>query len=321
MRNSPIRIIALDGGTTNTRLTLVADGVILDRKKLSCGIRDGKEALVLGLSREIPLFLSENGLAGNDITAITASGMVTSELGLYTVPHIVTPVGAKELSERSVMADLPEICDIPFRFVPGVKTFDSAENLLADMDIMRGEETETVAILDRMGLFDEKNVTLILPGSHMKVVVCNRGKIVHFVTTLSGELTRAAAENTILKNSVGDAFFRELSLEHLYLGYKTAEALGMGAALFKVRVEGNFAGADKKQLYSVLLGAVLYDDIDMIVKNSKGTVVVGGSDPFRSAYLELLSGRVKNILEVPEELAENAAAYGVWTVTEQLYSV
>lgn len=314
MRNSPVRIIALDGGTTNTRLTLLADGVILNRKKLSFGIRDGKEALVSGLNREIPLFLSENGLEKTDILSITASGMVTSELGLFTVPHIVTPAGAAELSEHTVVTAIPEICDIPFRFIPGVKTFDNTDSNLADMDIMRGEETETVAILDRMGLADEKNVTLILPGSHMKTVVCEKGRIVRFITAMSGELSRAAAENTILKNSIGDAFFKELDLEYLYLGYKTAEEIGMGAALFKVRVEGNFVGADKKQLYSLLLGAVLCDDIRMIVKNSKGTVAVGGSDPFRAAYLELLSGKVKNLVEVPEELAENAAAYGALTV-------
>ena len=308
------RIIALDGGTTNTRLTLMADGQITDRIKLSVGARDGRDALADALSRTIPEFLSNNGICETEVEAISVSGMATSELGLYNVPHIVTPAGKAELTIGSVRVSLPEICGIPFRFIPGVKTFADNTAELSEMDIMRGEETETVAILDKMGL-SQGDVTLILPGSHMKIVNCKDGGIISFQTAMSGELTRAAAENTILNNSIGDTFTKEINPEYLRLGFDTAEKLGMGAALFKLRVAGNFKGADKLQLYSALLGIILHDDVELISKTAIDTVAVGGSNPFRAAYLELLRGKVKTLTEVPEHLAENAAAYGAWAVT------
>jgi len=309
------RIIALDGGTTNTRLSLMEDGKIIDRVKLKVGIRDGKEALSKALKDGIASFMADKKLTSADIEAIVASGMVTSELGLYTVAHTVAPAGRNELAANAVRVTLGDITDIPFVFVPGVKTFADANMPLAEMDIMRGEEAETVAILDRMGL-TSGTVTLILPGSHMKIVNCENGRIVRFSTTLSGELARAAAENTILKNTIGDAFFRDVKKDALADGYALAEDIGVAAALFKLRVAGNFAGKDTETLYSMLLGIILHDDVKAVVRAASGTVIVGGSDPFRTAYLTLLQGKAAKVREVPEELAENAAAYGAWAVTE-----
>ncbi len=312
------RIIALDGGTTNTRLTLMTDGSISARVKLSVGARDGKSVLADTLLKAIPAFLSDNGISEKDVELIAVSGMATSELGLYNVSHIVTPVGADELTEKAVTVELPEICGIPFKFIPGVKTFENTDLPLSHMDIMRGEETEAVAILKEMKL-DSCKAALVLPGSHMKIVVCENGRITSFVTAMSGELSRAAAENTILKNSIGDTFTRNVDNEYLHIGFDLAEALGVCSALFKLRVAGNFKGVPKEKLYSALLGIILHDDVRLIINSSVERIAVAGSDPFRKAYLELLGdklgGKVDCLSEVPEELAENAAAYGAWAVT------
>ncbi len=307
------RIIALDGGTTNTRLTLMEDGKIVNRKKLSVGIRDGKEALTAELHGGISEFLAELRMSESDIEVIAASGMVTSELGLYTVPHTVAPAGKTELKERAVRVNLPDICGIPFAFIPGVKTFADTKMSLADMDIMRGEEAETVAILDRMNL-ENGTVTLILPGSHMKIVTCESGRITAFTTTMTGELSRAAAENTILKNTIGDVFFKDIDKDALKSGFALCDDIGVAAALFKLRVAGNFRGDDTRTVYSMLLGIILHDDVKAVAKKTCDTILIGGSDPFRTAYLTLLEGAASTVAEVPEELAENAAAYGAWAV-------
>jgi len=307
------RIIALDGGTTNTRLTLMEDGRIINRKKLSVGIRDGKTALTESLHKGIAEFLCEISLAQSEIDSIVASGMVTSELGLYTVPHTTAPTGKTELKERAVCVKLPEICDIPFVFIPGVKTFSGTDISLADMDIMRGEEAETVAILEKMGL-ENGTVTLILPGSHMKIVTCENGRITAFTTTMTGELSRAAAENTILKNTIGDVFFKDIDKDALKCGFTLCREIGVAAALFKLRVAGNFRGDDTRTVYSMLLGIILHDDVKAVSKKTCDTILIGGSDPFRTAYLTLLEGAASTVAEVPEELAENAAAYGAWAV-------
>lgn len=307
------RIIALDGGTTNTRLTLMEDGTVCGRVKLSVGIRDGKEPLIEALRGGIRRLLDDFSLCEAHISHIAASGMVTSELGLYNLPHIPAPAGKAELSKAAARVSLDGITQIPFVFIPGVKTFASSGTPLDKMDIMRGEETEAVSILDRLGI---ENATLILPGSHMKIVNCESGRIVDFSTSVSGELTRAAAENTILKNSIGDAFFRDPDADAINEGFRLADTLGAGSALFKLRVAGNFRGADKRTLYSMLLGIILHDDAAAIQRSARGTVAVGGSNPFRCAYLTLLSGKAENVIEIPDELSENAAAYGAWAITK-----
>lgn len=299
-------IISLDGGTTNTRLTLIGEDIIA-RKKLSVGVRDGKDALKSAVKAALCELLAENSLTEADVEAIVASGMVTSELGLYNVPHIVAPAGVAELSLGAAMMTLSEITKIPFIFIPGVRTFDSTDTPLDEMDIMRGEEVEALAIVEKMGLSD---ATLILPGSHMKAVYVVGGRIVDFRTTVSGELVRAAAENTILKNSIGDFFTRNIDTGWLWHGYGICHGIGVGAALFKLRVAGNFLGAIKAELYSCLLGIALHDDVEMIAREAHGTVLVGGSNPFRAAYTTLLNDKVNDLREVPDELAENAAAYG-----------
>ncbi len=75
---------------------------------------------------------------------------------------------------------LSSLSDLPFYFIPGLKTFSaplpdtSTESIrrLSDMDIMRGEETELAGIYAKMRL--QGDLTFILPVSHMKYIQVNR---------------------------------------------------------------------------------------------------------------------------------------------------
>ena len=48
--------------------------------------------------------------------------MITSPQGLHEVPHVVAPAGATELAQAAQEQLLPDVCDLPFVFVPGVRT-------------------------------------------------------------------------------------------------------------------------------------------------------------------------------------------------------
>lgn len=55
------------------------------------------------------------------------------------------------------------------------------------MDIMRGEEVESIALLEQYPR--GKSYLLVLPGSHMKFVSVNtKGQITGCLTSISGEL-------------------------------------------------------------------------------------------------------------------------------------
>ena len=80
--------------------------------------------------------------------------MLTSELGLVQIPHISAPAGICELAQSVRMVNIPDICPLPFYLIPGIQT--AKETVTVDnydkYDVMRGEETETVAILKQFGL-------------------------------------------------------------------------------------------------------------------------------------------------------------------------
>ena len=69
--------------------------------------------------------------------------MITSEFGLYNLPHITVPAGIKELYDAMKEVTIPEISEIPFVFIPGVKVTGEG---LHKTDMMRGEETELVGL-------------------------------------------------------------------------------------------------------------------------------------------------------------------------------
>lgn len=80
--------------------------------------------------------------------------------------------------------------------VPGVKTEGET---IADADMMRGEETELIGLMEHL----ERAAVYVLPGSHSKLIhVDAAGRIVDFTTMLTGEMIAALSQNTILKDAV-----------------------------------------------------------------------------------------------------------------------
>ena len=318
------KIIAVDGGTTNTRFTVIENGKILGTQRLTAGIRNtfSEDARRDFLSSVSAAIASIQGGIGANAEAIVLSGMIGSETGLYTLPHITAPISAEELAENIAAVSISEASELPMYFIPGVKTCPSGETLsieeLSEADIMRGEETELVGLFNKLGISGE--ATFILPGSHMKYIKSKNSGIHSFSTSIAGELLRAAAENTILTASLSGVFPKSPEKSSLAAGYRYAKAHGVTEAMFKVRILDKFAGYTKENLYSFLLGAVLHDDIKSLSRVNT-PIYIGGSGLFREAIKALceLEYSEKEIFAVAEELAENAAAYGAeWLYNKAL---
>ena len=72
--------IAIDGGTTNTRINLVKDYLVTDTLSYNIGARKGienKEILQEAVKEGIEKILSGNDMTENDIERILVSGMLT----------------------------------------------------------------------------------------------------------------------------------------------------------------------------------------------------------------------------------------------------
>lgn len=300
--------ITIDGGTTNTRISVVRSGKVTDVSRLSVGARDGKQALTAAVKEGIADILTRNRMSEQDVTRILASGMITSEFGLCELPHIAAPAGPCELHAAMREVVIDEISAVPFCFVRGVK---SADDTLENADMMRGEETELAGLFDGAGVY-------ILSGSHSKIVSVDAdGRICWFKTMLTGEMITALRENTILQCAVklGD---QPLLKEWLVRGYDYANRHGMNEALFKVRVLKNMFNAGDAELYNFYMGVLLCDEIQYVLSLSPERVVVSGQRQIKDAVAVLLSCLTTTaVVTVPTAVSDTATAMGLVRIYER----
>lgn len=268
--------LTVDGGTTNTRVYLVRAGEVVDKRRLSVGVRVGEAVYKTVLREAIAELLSANSLRETDVARVLASGMITSEYGLCNLAHLVLPIGKEHLKRNLFETVISDITSIPFCFVRGVKT---ACTTLDNADVMRGEETELMGILEAC----DASTLYVLPGSHSKHVrVDGAGRICDFSTMMTGELFSAVLQHTILRDAA-DFEHTALREQALLDGYRYCHARGLNEASFKTRILKNVFGADHHECFSFLLGAVLCGEIDAILRAREQRVILGGQKQLREA--------------------------------------
>ncbi len=297
--------IIIDTGTTNTRVYVI-DGnnnMVFFGKK-DAGVRD---TAITGSNKKIKdavkacldSAFAEKRIKKEDIEWITASGMITSELGLYEVKHITAPAGVRELAEGIEAKVINDIIELPIYFIPGVKnnTDDAPKDLISDYsDVMRGEEVECIASIGNLEKGRERLV--ILPGSHMKIIFVDKDKrIKHCITTISGELLDSITNHTILSQATDKKFVSEESFDILAIekGFDCAKEWGLTKACFSARVMTNFLGYSKTFISNFLLGAVIESDIkavkNYIRKESIGKISVVA--PGEGVMLKAISAMIE----------------------------
>lgn len=303
--------VTVDGGTTNTRISLVRGGMVIQTIKLSagCGNTD-KNSLSYEIKNGINDILSANSIDEKSVSKILASGMLTSGLGICELDHAILPIGLKELHMLMKEVELKNISNIPFVFVRGIK---KQSDELCGTDIMRGEETEL------MGIADKKygDCIYILPGTHSKIIhMDENGKIDDFSTMMTGEMIAALSKNTILR----DAFSLEtaaLNTEFLLKGFDYCRKFGINESLFKIRVLKNNFSKTSDECYSFFLGTVLCGEIISIINNHTKNVVIGGRKHIRLAIYEILKNRThKSILALDDKEVDSSVTNGLIKIYE-----
>ena len=324
-------VITVDCGTTNTRAVLWdSQRAIVDAEKNPVGVRstaiDGhNRKLKAGVKNCIDTLLVRNKIDFEEVKCIIASGMITSNIGLVEIPHLVVPVSADDLAEAVKPVLIEDVCPLPIWFITGVKNADG-EVTLANyeaMDIMRGEEVESCAIIDK--LHDGKPMLLVLPGSHTKFVsVDAERRMVGCLTSITGELLASITNDTILAGAVEHSFVEEdtYDRELLLQGYDTAKKTGLGRACFSGRILSLFGNKDKHAIANFLLGATLQTDV-IAIKNSDAihadhntTVVVAGNNPLCRAIADILrhEGGFAEIVEYQQNGDASLSSLGAYIV-------
>lgn len=263
-------VLTVDGGTTNTRAVLWnASGKSVDVEKVEVGVRntaiDGDNSrLKQAVKSCLETVLRRNNAGFGDVAAIYASGMITSNVGLVDVPHLVAPAGGRDFVESVATIDLPDVAPLPFNFIRGLKNMAGGVTLdnVEGMDIMRGEETEAIALLD--WLPSGKAYLFVLPGSHTKFIAVDReGRLTGCLTSLAGELLSMLTTQSILADAVKHSFVSEEAYTRgtMLAGFRTARKTSFSRAAFSTRIMNLFVDRDAQACANFLLGAVLESDV------------------------------------------------------------
>lgn len=332
-----MNVILIDSGTTNSRIRLIVKktGEIKDLQKVSIGVRNtaiegNNENLKKQLNEGIKQLLERNQLSPSEIKYIVASGMITSNLGIYEIPHVTTPASINDFVEHSRIIKLEEFFNIPCIFIPGMKN-QVNENLdtvdfINQFDVMRGEEVEAFGLLKQLNV--KGKGIMVLPGSHTKYVVVDENQtLTSCLSTLGGETLLAMQKETILSDSLDQQLIEDINVEMLEKGYAAAKQYGLTRSFYHIRLLQLFSKLDANQRANYFVGAVIYDDIQTLLHSIADIgemewIVVGGADPLKKVFTHLLK-HLKNdwrIIEANNQQVEHSLVFGAQEVANKYLS-
>jgi len=176
----PAALIAIDWGTTSARAyRLDAAGEVLASHSAPLGIqtiRDGQFRAALDA------LLAD---WRDDAAPRIACGMIGSRQGWVEAPYVDCPAGLAQLAGMLTQTAGGELA-----IVPGTRCVDAT----GVPDVMRGEETQLAGALRD----DIPRMLAVLPGTHSKWALVERGVLVDFATYMTGELYAILLDHSIL---------------------------------------------------------------------------------------------------------------------------
>ncbi|MCU9613054.1 2-dehydro-3-deoxygalactonokinase [Caldibacillus lycopersici] len=317
-------IIMIDSGTTNSRIRLVdANSRVVDVVKKNVGIKniaiDGRKELLSDALREgMKELFVRNHCKQQEVKYIVASGMITSNLGLYEVPYVCGPANLGDFAKGAKLDISPQLMNIPCIYIPGMKnklTATAEEQLenIDQLDVMRGEEVETFGLLEQLRLHGKG--MMVLPGSHTKFVMVDDRTITSCLSTLCGEAISVLGTDTILRDSLNKDLLSTVEKKFLLMGVKAAQVHGLTRALYHVRLMHLFLPADETERTNYFVGALIGADIAALISrvdlSQFDWLVIGGGNPLRTAFTtvfsELFAGK---IIEATDEQVEHSTVIG-----------
>lgn len=237
-------LLACDWGTTNLRAwTLDEAGQVVADRDFPLGVaglQPGEAAQ--RFADEVQPALNAAGLPA------ILCGMVGSNLGWRVAPYADCPAGLQDVARAMIAVDSGGTWA---RIVPGVR----GEGLAGQPDVMRGEETQVLGWVVQDAVRAHGRRVICHPGTHAKWVVVEDGRIVRFVTVMTGELFAVLRRHSVLKSEAepNDAAAFDAGVA------AAQDGGGLAARLFtaRARVVGGGAPAESTPSYlsGLLIGA------------------------------------------------------------------
>ncbi|MBA5979808.1 2-dehydro-3-deoxygalactonokinase [Pseudomonas sp. MD195_PC81_125] len=234
------QLIALDWGTTSLRAyKLAAGAVVLEQRALSFGIMQLPKAprVINGGECTDGFELAFEEACGDWLDAqpdlpVIACGMVGSAQGWREAAYCETPANVANLGNS--LQTLVSLRGTRVHIVPGVIQRSRLPN------VMRGEETQVLGVLQNLPAEAGGDLLIGLPGSHSKWVEVIDGCITHFDTFMTGEVFAVLSEHSILgRTQQQGAAFDGLAFDRgVQVALSADGELGVLSTLFSARTLG-----------------------------------------------------------------------------------
>ncbi|MBD0272488.1 MAG: 2-dehydro-3-deoxygalactonokinase [Acetobacteraceae bacterium] len=257
-------MIGIDWGTTSLRAYRLDEaGGVLDQRESAQGILSVPEG---GFAAVLDATIRPWLDAGEELVLLC--GMIGSRQGWREVPYLACPAGPAEVA--AAMVPLPFPGARRCLLVPGLST-RGPEGV---PDVMRGEETKLVGLLDELG---DAAATLCLPGTHSKWARLEGGRIAGFATRMTGETRAVLLNHSILGRLSAPA--REPSDEAFRRGVRRSrERGGLLHHLFGTRALGLMGELAPEETDDYLSGLLIGHEVRAAVEDgASGTVRLAGS--------------------------------------------
>ena len=234
------QLIALDWGTTSLRAyKLAAGGVVLEQRSLSSGIMQLPKTPRVINGRECAdgFELAFDEACGDWLDAqpdlpVIACGMAGSAQGWREAAYCDTPANVANLGNS--LQTVISLRGTRVHIVPGVIQRSRLPN------VMRGEETQVLGVLQNLPVEAGGDLLIGLPGSHSKWVEVVDGCITHFDTFMTGEVFAVLSEHSILGRTQqqGAAFDGQAFDRGVQVALSADGELGVLSTLFSARTLG-----------------------------------------------------------------------------------
>jgi 2-dehydro-3-deoxygalactonokinase len=316
------QLIALDWGTTSLRAyKLGPNGCVLDQRSLASGIMQLPKAprVIAGQLCTDGFELAFDEACGDWLDAqpglpVIACGMVGSAQGWREAAYCDTPANVANLGTS--LQSVRSLRGVDVHIVPGVIERSRLPN------VMRGEETQVLGVLQSLPVGAGGKLLIGLPGSHSKWVEVADGCIVHFDTFMTGELFAVLSEHSILGRTQqrgapfdGAAFDRGVRV-----ALSTDGDIGPLSTLFSARSLGLTGELSPAEQADYLSGLLIGHELSALVgvqrrrrhSDQQPSIILIGNSQLCARYSRALDtcgfARVS--------LAEQATERGLWHLAE-----
>jgi len=295
-------LVAIDWGTTSARAyRLARNGEVIETRSAALGISSVEDGRF-----EEALWQLVGDWRGERVPRI-ASGMIGSRQGWVEAPYIPCPAPLTALADGLVRTPGGELA-----IVPGASTRDAHRI----PDVMRGEETQIVGGVDQ----GEARVLVALPGTHSKWAFVESGRIVDFMTFMTGEMWHVMLAHSILgrlavtpamATSPGPGFERGVA-RGLGPGNLVHDAFGARTLALMGELDGDQVG---DWLSGLMIGRELRNARTWAHRQGYdgGRVRLIGSDALVARYAAALAQADVIVERAPAD----AAAQGLWRIAVQ----